>query len=116
MVCLIAPVTNESDVQDSQKLGSVCRKRGLVWRSRGDGSGSDRRRVRILHPPQKFCPKKSDSNSRSTKSLPKKSDSNSWSTVRSAVQSLRYSARSANMAKSGRQRVCSREYFVPLTR
>eukprot|EP00976_Prorocentrum_cordatum_P063090 1176976-Prorocentrum_minimum.AAC.1 len=29
MVCLIAPVTNNSDVQDSQKLGSVCFKRGL---------------------------------------------------------------------------------------
>eukprot|EP00959_Pyramimonas_sp_CCMP1952_P304215 6367077-Pyramimonas_sp.AAC.1 len=30
MVCLIAPVTNDNDVQDSQKLGSVCFKRGLV--------------------------------------------------------------------------------------
>eukprot|EP00959_Pyramimonas_sp_CCMP1952_P219924 4597971-Pyramimonas_sp.AAC.1 len=29
MVCLVAPVTNDSDVQDSQKLGSVCFKRGL---------------------------------------------------------------------------------------
>eukprot|EP00959_Pyramimonas_sp_CCMP1952_P310417 6496386-Pyramimonas_sp.AAC.1 len=28
MVCLIAPVTNDSDVQDSQKQGSVRLKRG----------------------------------------------------------------------------------------
>eukprot|EP00976_Prorocentrum_cordatum_P112240 1195500-Prorocentrum_minimum.AAC.21 len=33
MVCLIAPVTNNSDVQDSQKPGSVCFKRGLVPRT-----------------------------------------------------------------------------------
>eukprot|EP00976_Prorocentrum_cordatum_P044123 892845-Prorocentrum_minimum.AAC.1 len=42
MFCLIAPVTNTSDVQDSQKLGSMCFKRGLVPRTcsywiRGEG-------------------------------------------------------------------------------
>eukprot|EP00959_Pyramimonas_sp_CCMP1952_P373719 7826744-Pyramimonas_sp.AAC.1 len=33
MVCLVAPVTNTSDVQDPQKLGAVCFKRGLVPRT-----------------------------------------------------------------------------------
>eukprot|EP00976_Prorocentrum_cordatum_P052715 1063429-Prorocentrum_minimum.AAC.1 len=33
MVCLIAPVTNNSKVQDSQKPGSVCFKRGLLPRT-----------------------------------------------------------------------------------
>eukprot|EP00976_Prorocentrum_cordatum_P067590 1178809-Prorocentrum_minimum.AAC.1 len=57
MVCLIALVTNNGDVQDSQKLGSDCFKQGLV-RVRGvdsppppAGGGSWRGRF-VLPPPQ----------------------------------------------------------------
>eukprot|EP00976_Prorocentrum_cordatum_P063982 1177297-Prorocentrum_minimum.AAC.3 len=35
MVCLVAPVTNDSDVQNSQKQGSVCFKRGVDSQPQG---------------------------------------------------------------------------------
>eukprot|EP00959_Pyramimonas_sp_CCMP1952_P287835 6019406-Pyramimonas_sp.AAC.1 len=50
MVCLIAPVTNDSDVQESQKLGSVCLKRGRGGDQAHGYKRSHQRLTRLCYP------------------------------------------------------------------